>query len=536
MHKFLIVFFIVCASWSTTLRGQKVAAAVDSTSIAIGSQLRYQIQVEADKGVLVVFPEGQTFTPLEMVESFKIDTTNLQAKRTFTKQYALTQFDSGSYMIPQQKVIIGDQTILTDSLRIEVRDILVDTTKQKLYDIKPLIAVEAPSKSWTRHLKWLLPLLILLGLVVYFVLKKNKIRWKAKKKLPAYDRALLALQQIDNDHLLENEAYKEYYSQLSQTARQYLDEEVYDHAMESTTEELIKTLETKSKSGKLNLDKSVINELKQVLQTADLAKFAKSKPDAGTARADRDMIENVIKKTKIAIPQPSEEELLKDAAYREELAAKKKKKQILTASILSLIALICFLVTFTAVNGLDNTIDLVMQNKMKKLSEGEWITSSYGSPPVTITTPKVLSRINEKIPEELAGQVSFTTFSYNKISDPFSIKVSTGIVQGKTEFDLEQVTEGNIKLVEQLGVRNMITKNEEFKTPGGAEGLKTFGTAEIPISTNSDEFVKGNYVALLFNEKDGLQQITLTWMEEDRYAKAMVDRIINSLELSTTEE
>ena len=173
---------------------------------------------------------------------------------------------------------------------------------------------------------------------------------------------------------------------------------------------------------------------------------------------------------------------------------------------------------------------------MKKLSEGEWITSSYGSPPVTITTPKVLSRINEKIPEELAGQVSFTTFSYNKISDPFSIKVSTGIVQGKTEFDLEQVTEGNIKLVEQLGVRNMITKNEEFKTPGGAEGLKTFGTAEIPISTNSDEFVKGNYVALLFNEKDGLQQITLTWMEEDRYAKAMVDRIINSLELSTTEE
>ena len=326
MHKFLIVFFIVCASWSTTLRGQKVAAAVDSTSIAIGSQLRYQIQVEADKGVLVVFPEGQTFTPLEMVESFKIDTTNLQAKRTFTKQYALTQFDSGSYMIPQQKVIIGDQTILTDSLRIEVRDILVDTTKQKLYDIKPLIAVEAPSKSWTRHLKWLLPLLILLGLVVYFVLKKNKIRWKAKKKLPAYDRALLALQQIDNDHLLENEAYKEYYSQLSQTARQYLDEEVYDHAMESTTEELIKTLETKSKSGKLNLDKSVINELKQVLQTADLAKFAKSKPDAGTARADRDMIENVIKKTKIAIPQPSEEELLKDAAYREELAAKKKKK------------------------------------------------------------------------------------------------------------------------------------------------------------------------------------------------------------------
>ena len=52
------------------------------------------------------------------------------------------QFDSGAYTIPRQKVLVGDQTLYSDSVKITVRSVLVDTTKQKLYDIKPLIVVE----------------------------------------------------------------------------------------------------------------------------------------------------------------------------------------------------------------------------------------------------------------------------------------------------------------------------------------------------------------------------------------------------------
>ena len=58
--------------------------------------------------------------------------------------------------------------------------------------------------------------------------------------LPPYDRAKLALKKLDESQYLENENLKDYYSDLTLIIRKYLDEKVYDRALESTTDELIK--------------------------------------------------------------------------------------------------------------------------------------------------------------------------------------------------------------------------------------------------------------------------------------------------------
>jgi len=47
---------------------------VDSTSIKIGEELFYSIETEIDSTTLVLFPEGQTFQPMEMIESYPTDT------------------------------------------------------------------------------------------------------------------------------------------------------------------------------------------------------------------------------------------------------------------------------------------------------------------------------------------------------------------------------------------------------------------------------------------------------------------------------
>ena len=62
----------------TYFSSAQVTTSIDSTSIKIGEQITYQINVEADSTDLVVFPEGQTFQPLEMIESYQIDTTKKQ--------------------------------------------------------------------------------------------------------------------------------------------------------------------------------------------------------------------------------------------------------------------------------------------------------------------------------------------------------------------------------------------------------------------------------------------------------------------------
>ena len=153
---FLLVPFYLAA---------QVTSSIDSTKIKIGQQITFQVEVEDDTTDLVVFPEGQTFSPLEMIESYKVDTTKNNARYQLIKRYGLTQFDSGSYTIPKQKIIIGSKTFFTDSLRVEVSNIEVDTTKQGLYDIKPFIKVEKSNSN-----RWLIILGILSACSLFVVL------------------------------------------------------------------------------------------------------------------------------------------------------------------------------------------------------------------------------------------------------------------------------------------------------------------------------------------------------------------------------
>ena len=89
--------------------------------------------------------------------------------------------------------------------------------------------------------------------------------------------------------------------------------------------------------------------------------------------------------------------------------------------------------------------------------------------------------------------------------------------------------------MESQGVENMLVKTEEFVTPNGAEGLKTYGSGGLPTLK---EGVKesGNYTILVLNSENVIQQIVLTWREDDTYADKMVKRILNSVELKYEDE
>ena len=100
-HKTLVLLWAtVLFSWFSN--GQ-ITSSIDTTTIKIGEQIIYKIEVEVDSLDLVVFPEGQTFSPLEIIESFSVDTIKRENKHNIIKEYGLTKFDSGSYYIPEKK-------------------------------------------------------------------------------------------------------------------------------------------------------------------------------------------------------------------------------------------------------------------------------------------------------------------------------------------------------------------------------------------------------------------------------------------------
>ena len=518
----------------------QVTSSIDSTAIKIGAELFYKIHVKTDSTTLVVFSEEQTFQPLEMINSYSIDTTKKEGYYQLTKTYGLTQFESGVYTIPKQKIRIGENIFFTDSLQVQVNPVIVDTSKQKLFDIKPLIEVDKkPSKIW-RTLGFILLALLGIGGVLYWFIWRKKPMSEAEKiaALKPYERAKLALEKLDEERYFENEEIKTYYSDLTLILRQYLDEKVYEQSLESTTDELIFRLKTLEAANQIKLSKETIQNIETIFKRADLVKFAKSKPDYQLAKLDKNTIDLEIDHVKEGLPEPTEEELLQDLAYREALARKQKRKKIkqITAAILGV-----FLITMIGLvirSGFTEVKDTVLRNPSKLLLEKTpWVTSEYGAPGITISTPEVLQRQIVELPEEMKGKVQTVTFAYAGTDTPIDVVINSSKYAAETDeegkqkdvpIDLLKVAEGVLDRFEENGTKNIITRNEQFITPNGQEGIKTFGTAEFLVE---DKLVKGAYILLGFSTPNLLQQVILTWKEEDVYADQIVERILNSIEL-----
>jgi len=308
-----LFFTVLAVLFLQQTYAQEVSSSIDTTQLKIGEQFRYQIKVEANKDFPVVFPEGQTFMPLEMVEAYQIDTTRLKDNKTWqlTREYALTQWDSGSYVIPKQKIIVNDQSLFTDSIKVEVATVVVDTTKQALFPIKPTIEIEEPS-SFPWWILWLILVIAAVAGLVLLFLKLRQRKIEREKQIPPYEKAIDTLKKLDESQALERGEMKEYYSTLTLAVKRYIDEKIDERALESTTEELIQHLNELKANKSILVKHKVINDLQDILRRADLIKFAGGGMDKLTAKADRQLIEEDINSIKDSIPEPTEEELLKD--------------------------------------------------------------------------------------------------------------------------------------------------------------------------------------------------------------------------------
>jgi len=532
----VLVFSLFLLLINQHTQAQTVSSSIDSSSIQIGEQIKYKIEVETDTTNLVVFPEGQTFMPLENVEASAIDTTINQRNFKLLKEYALTQFDSGKYTIPRQRILINNKAFFTDSLLVEVRDVAVDTTKQKLYPVKPSIQVDKPFQvaDWVW---WLLITLVIIGGLVFLLWRRNKKKTEAAQKIPPFEKAMLTLKQLDESQQLESGQIKAYYSSLTEAIRRYIDEKIDDRALESTTAELVARLNALTQENKLRLSKEEITKLEEVLKRADLIKFAGFSMDKITAKSDRQTVEHNIFAFKEAIPEPTEEELLKDQAYREAVAKRRKRKTILISVVAGLAILVVSAIGFVGLKGWDYVQDNILGSPSKDLLKGEWIQSEYGNPAVSVITPRVLVRNMQQdtLPQAQTGAI-IESFSYGSILGEYYINLSLVNFPEKKEFDLDKSIEAVYTDFENKGATNILMKNEEFTTVNGAEGIKIFGSFKIKNPVLQDRTIQKSYTILNFGYNGAFEQLMLVYEKDNAAAEEITNRIINSIELKIKEE
>lgn len=528
------------------LYAQEVKVETNTKNIKIGEQIQYKVSVETPADTPVSFPEGQTFAPLEMVKTRAADTLRDGGKYRLVKEYYLTQFDEGKYTIPSQKIRINNKDYFTDSLLVEVHTVVIDTLKQPLYDIKPIQEVKKPFTSYG----WILTiiaavLLLLIVAFVYFVfIRKKKFPFlQTQKKLPPFDRAIQDLKELQNSKYLIQSQHKEYYTRLTDIVKAYLEEEVHILAKESTTDELLAKINLLQEKGKLNLNQETITNLKRVLQTADLVKFAKNKPSDDNAEYDRETIENVVIKTQEAIPlEPTDEQAINEARQKA-LAIKRQKRKKLLIRIGVGILLFFLLGGVGLYFGYRTLKNWLFNPYVAELNEGKWVTSDYGYPITELTTPKVLMR---KQIVDITGFKpiihSQSTFYFGSLNSELYIMTNIITFVKETGGNGSEQGNGNISLDPQLvneivlaqldkaGAKNITTLQEEYTTPAGVKGMKVFG--EMTLPDKNGNLFKANYELYSFTENGALQQLLITYVN-DFNAKAIAKRVVNSIAFKT---
>ncbi len=508
----------------------QVELKVDTTHIRIGEQIHYVIS--ADKQEKIQFPKLQldSLGKMEVVHSLPIDTI----KNRLYKKYILTSFDSGTYTIPKQLILIDKKQFYIDSLLINVGTVVVDTTKQKLFPIKGIY--KAPPKTWhdyIYYLWWLLGGLVLGVILWWFILRLKKSDKKNRQKqLTPIEKALSQFQILDKKDLLEQEKIKEYYVELTEIVRDYIGKDVQIPTMEVTTDELITLLELHNKSKQIGIDKERIQQLHSFLKEADLVKFAKYKPELIQIQENRKTAELIINEIQEQIHKPVLDELGREIIVDtpEEIERKALKKRRTIGLLIAGGIVLLVLALSTWYYGIRYVKDSLIGHPTKELLEGEWYQSSYGHPAISAETPKVLKAHELRIPEEMKQAIiSNGTFEYGSLLSGFQIMFSIIEFNPEVDFNIENAVTNAVKLIEaQEGVSNFTYEVTDIEHKG-IKGKEIIGTLEY-------KHIKMHYVQQLYMNGQALQQIVIARKEQDAYAEKIQKRVFESIKLQINDD
>ncbi|MDR0795655.1 MAG: hypothetical protein LBE79_06335 [Tannerella sp.] len=276
--------FILMLLWGLKLQAQGtlIDVKIDNPDIFIGEQTVIQLTVTTDQGKLVYWPIplDTLMTGVEVLALSKPDSTTIDNNRLMIKQDVLiTSFDEELYLLPPFKVIDDGDTILSNQVALKVSTIEVNVdAPEEFFDIKDVWKPPFVLADYYPLIFGILLILFMICVIGYIIqrLRKNKasvpLLKKDEPKLPPHELAIRELNEIKLQKLWQQGRNKEYYTQITDTLRRYIHRRFDINAMEMTSYEILEIITRENDA------QSVYDTLRQILQLADLVKFAKWRP------------------------------------------------------------------------------------------------------------------------------------------------------------------------------------------------------------------------------------------------------------------
>lgn len=266
-----------------TIDAQQASASAGTYSLKIGEQTQITLQAKPRQNEKVVWPIlTDSLGPyFDIVTKEKIDTLrdSVSGNQSYRQRLLITSFDTGMFTLPVFAFTFiqsnGDSTsIVSDALTIAVKSVAVDTT-QAIKDIK---GVQDIPFELREYIPWVFAGIAIAALIVggiYLWLQRRKPTKPVAPKAPPVppgEKALAALRKLGEERAWLNGQEKRYHSSLTDILRSYIEEQFGLPALESTSEDILMM------SSRHAVLKEHALRLKQVLQLADLVKFAKANP------------------------------------------------------------------------------------------------------------------------------------------------------------------------------------------------------------------------------------------------------------------
>jgi len=288
---------------SATLTGPK--------QIQLGQQTEILLEARFPAQMLFGWPrlEQQLTDKVEIVSAGKIDTThdsNNITTRILRQKLMVTSFDTGWHVIEPFTFSTESKTLESNPLIIGVQGVVL-SEKDEIKDIKGPVFVRITLLEWLLE-NWMwfagaYGILALLAFLAYLIGHDKKVTQVVIEKIPsrpAHEVAMEKLTALKAQKLWQQERVKEYYIQLSDITREYIELRFIVPALEQTTDEIMQGM------SRSELSHQQLGELRQLLTLSDLVKFAKEKPLPSENERCIEMAQSLITQTRIT-PKAVEE-------------------------------------------------------------------------------------------------------------------------------------------------------------------------------------------------------------------------------------